>query len=341
MREPRWRRTRRRIGGVVFREALDRLSRIGRYYPRSIPAHVGIQSLRNVPYVPETGGQRAPRAHRLDIYWRKSTAPRRLRPVVLYLHGGGFRILSKDTHWMMGLLFARAGYVVFNANYRLAPKHPYPAALEDSAAALAWVQAHAHRYGGDPRRVVIAGESAGANLALALAVSSSYQRSEPFARRVWDLPFRPAAAVISCGILQVSHSDRLLRPDLSPFLADRVREVERGYLRGYGDEEVDLGPHPSLADPLLQVEEREPDRPLPPLFTFAGTRDPLLEDSRRLKIATDRWGQANELRVYEAGLHAFHAIYWNRLAQACWNDQLRFLERVVGPEPIHTTRTRS
>ncbi|MFO0635528.1 MAG: alpha/beta hydrolase [Nannocystaceae bacterium] len=78
------------------------------------------------------------------------------RPVVLYVHGG-FRVLSKDSHWIMGLAFARAGYVVFNIGYRLAPRHPFPAALQDAAAALAWVHEHAARAGGDASRLVLAG----------------------------------------------------------------------------------------------------------------------------------------------------------------------------------------
>ena len=51
---------------------------------------------------------------------------------MLYVHGGGFRILSKDTHWIMGLAFARRGFLVFNIGYRLAPKHPFPAAIADA-----------------------------------------------------------------------------------------------------------------------------------------------------------------------------------------------------------------
>ena len=79
--------------------------------------------------------------HLLDIY--RSTVHPPPWPVVLYVHGGGFRILSKDTHWLMGLIFARRGYLVFNINYRLAPRHTFPAALQDAAAAYAWVVRHA------------------------------------------------------------------------------------------------------------------------------------------------------------------------------------------------------
>src|SRR5690606_38779221 len=117
----------------------------------------GVEVIRNVRY----GGSDID-AHLLDVY-----RPRRVDgplPVVLYVHGGGFRILSKDTHWLMGLAFARRGYLVFNINYRLAPDHPYPAAVEDCAEAYAWLQSNAHEWGGDPSQLVLAGESAGGNL---------------------------------------------------------------------------------------------------------------------------------------------------------------------------------
>src|SRR5262249_8451053 len=149
--------------------------------------------------------------HRLDVYRplrERRSAP---WPVVLYVHGGGFRILSKDTHWMMGLAFARNGYLVFNINYRLAPRHPFPAALSDAADAYAGVARNAASFGGDLSRLVVAGESAGANLAAALAVAACYRRSEPWSRTVWDTGLVPRAALPACGILQVSDTERFSR----------------------------------------------------------------------------------------------------------------------------------
>ncbi|RYF09871.1 MAG: hypothetical protein EOO40_06160, partial [Deltaproteobacteria bacterium] len=117
---------------------------------------------RNVSYV---AGART-WAHRLDIHRPRQGGP---WPVVLYVHGGGFGLLSKDTHWHIATALASLGFWVANINYRLAPKHPYPAALQDSAQALAWVVDHAAKSGGDLSRLVLAGESAGANLVTALA----------------------------------------------------------------------------------------------------------------------------------------------------------------------------
>src|SRR5690606_7492163 len=140
--------------------------------------------------------------HRLDVYRPRDRG--RALPIVFYVHGGGFRILSKDTHWLMGLAFARRGYLVFNIGYRLAPEHPFPCAVEDVADAFAWMVDHAEADGGDLSRVVYAGESAGANLVTSLALQTVFEREESFARRVFETGISPKAVVPACGLFQVS-----------------------------------------------------------------------------------------------------------------------------------------
>src|SRR5262249_2103530 len=155
------------------------LTVLGRLHPDANPQRHRIEVERDIPYLP-TGD----RAHLLDVY--RPTSSDGPLPVVLYVHGGGFRILSKDTHWVMGLSFASKGYLVFNINYRLAPRAPFPAALEDTCAAFAWVVRHAARWNGDVGRMVLAGESAGANLVTALSVATSYRRPEPWVIPAWS-----------------------------------------------------------------------------------------------------------------------------------------------------------
>lgn len=266
--------------------------------------------------------------HRLDIY--RNTRRPGPYPVVLYVHGGGFRILSKDSHWLMGLIFARRGYLVFNISYRLAPRHPFPHAVEDTCAAYEWVVQNAAQYGGDVSRLVLAGESAGANLVTALAVALSYRRKEAFAERVWSLGVSPKAVLPACGVLQVSDPQRFLRNDsrLSRFVYDRISEVSDAYIGpGAANEDGAL----DLADPLVMLERGiAPDRPLPPFFALAGTRDPLLDDTRRLKVALDRLGVDCEARFYEGEMHAFHAFIWRQAAHTAWREMFAFLEPRVG-----------
>jgi acetyl esterase len=100
-------------------------------------------------------------------------------PTILFLHGGGFVIGDVDTHDNQCRLLCReTEAVVLSVGYRLAPEHPFPAAVEDSIAALRWTLAHVAELGGDAGRVAVAGDSAGGNLA---AVSARLARDEGLA----------------------------------------------------------------------------------------------------------------------------------------------------------------
>ena len=127
--------------------------------------------------------------------------------VLLYLHGGGWTLGLDPAHRILISHIARAaGLRTLSLDYRLAPEHPFPAALDDCLAAYAWLQAQG--YPGD--RIVLAGDSAGANLALALAHALSLRR-QPL----------PAAVACLSGVFDLeftgesfrTNADALLNPD--------------------------------------------------------------------------------------------------------------------------------
>lgn len=94
-----------------------------------------------------------------------------IRGAVLYLHGGGFVVgCPRDYDGVAGNIAALSGCLVVQVDYRLAPEHPFPAAVEDSYAALVWLREQAAELGIDPERIAIAGDSAGANLAAVCAL---------------------------------------------------------------------------------------------------------------------------------------------------------------------------
>jgi acetyl esterase len=297
------------------------LATAGRLHPEARPERHGVEVLRNIAYRPTGMAE-----HRLDIY-RPSRKPGPW-PVVLYIHGGAFRMLSKESHWVMGLAFARSGYLVANINYRLAPRNPFPAAIEDACAAATWLHKHAAAYGGDPSRLVVAGESAGANLATSVALACAYRRPEPYARAVFDAGVHPRAVLASCGVLQVSSPERFWKRRRMPaWLRDRLQEVTDCYLSG---SRLQYPGELDLADPLVALERAEPpQRPLPPFYAVVGTRDPLLDDTRRLKAALDRMQVPCEAIYYPGEVHAFHALIWRSVARRCWRDTFKFLEPLV------------
>ena len=309
-------RVRKRVGSAAIDSMLTGLSRVSRLNPRARRALARVEITRDLSYGPTP-------QQRIDV-WRPRDQRGRL-PALIYVHGGGFRILSKETHWVFALRFALAGHVVFTIDYRLAPEHPYPAAAQDMCRAMLWVQRHAADFDADLDRLVLAGESAGGNLTCVGTIATAWRRPEPGAREVFDAGLRVRAALPACGILQVSDSDRFVRrrPDLAPWLVDRIEETCGAYagdLRG-----ADCG----LADPLVVMERADsPQRPLPPAFALAGTRDPILDDTRRLGRAWRGHGSSCEVKIYPGGIHGFHAMPWDPNTTTAWRDQLAFLEAV-------------
>jgi acetyl esterase/lipase len=104
------------------------------------------------------------------IYWPPVAQHDNL-PVVVFYHGGGWCIGDLDTHDHVARAHAvGAEAIVVSVDYRLAPEHPYPQGVDDAWAALGWVGEHAGELGGDPARIAVAGDSAGANLAAVTAL---------------------------------------------------------------------------------------------------------------------------------------------------------------------------
>ncbi|HEU4556847.1 MAG TPA: alpha/beta hydrolase [Longimicrobium sp.] len=105
------------------------------------------------------------------------------QPLTVYLHGGGFVIGDLDTHDEACRILCREGRMhILAVDYRLAPEHPFPAAPDDTHAALRWAQAHAAELGADPARVAIGGDSAGGNLAAVVAREAARDGSPPVAQ---------------------------------------------------------------------------------------------------------------------------------------------------------------
>lgn len=129
----------------------------------------GHEPVRDIAYGPDE-------RHRLDVYPALDAAGP--APVVVFLHGGGFIRGDKADREAVGHYCSRHGVLAVVPNYRLGPRHQWPAGAEDAASVLAWARAHVAAYGGDPGHIVLAGESAGAAHAAAATLVTRFHPAE-------------------------------------------------------------------------------------------------------------------------------------------------------------------
>ena len=148
----------------------------------------------------------------------------------------------------------------------------------------------------------------------------------PYAKKIFASGVVPRATLPACGLHQVTDVERLARRrHLPPFILDRLVEVTENYL----PVEV-AGSSLEMADPVCILEQgARPARPLPPFFIPCGTKDPILDDSRRLGRALEALGARADVRIYPGEMHAFHALMWRRHAKQCWADTHAFLKDVL------------
>jgi acetyl esterase/lipase len=111
-------------------------------------------------------------AQRLDLY--KPTVARAAAPVVIFIHGGGWNSGDKNLYRFVGAALAEQNWISVSINYRLYPTGKFPALMQDAAMAVKYVHDHASEWGGDPNRIYLLGHSAGAHIAVMLALDNEY-----------------------------------------------------------------------------------------------------------------------------------------------------------------------
>jgi acetyl esterase/lipase len=205
---------------------------------------------------------------------------------VLFLHGGGYTVGSAYGYRpLVGALVAAAGVGALVPDYRLAPEHPFPAALEDALSAYRWL---AEQRGAD--RIVLAGDSVGGGLVLSLLLTLRAQR-QPL----------PAGAVLLCPGVDLSGDSTRAHAD--PAQAAIIRRTVEGYLAG----------HP-IDDPVVSPLRADLSG-LPPLLIQTATGDHVLDESRRLAERATAHGVEARIEVFPADTHVFH-VFWPFLPEA-------------------------
>jgi acetyl esterase len=182
-------------------------------------------------------------------------------PVLVYLHGGGWVAGSVATHDpFCRLLSEAAGVIIVSVEYRLAPEHPHPEALEDARAAVLWAADNAAQWGGDPERLALGGDSSGAHLAAVTANRLCSTREGPALRALvllYPVTDHPNAN-------HLSYTENATGYGLE---AKLMRWFWEQYARGFSPDDPDVSP--------LRVHKVPP---LPPTLVATAEYDVLRDD---------------------------------------------------------------
>jgi acetyl esterase/lipase len=209
-------------------------------------------------------------------------------PLLVYYHGGGFTYGDLDTHdGLCRLLCSRAGVHLLAVDYRLAPEHQFPAAVEDARAALAWACANAALLGADPLRVGVGGDSAGGNLAAVVCQLAAHDGGPS-----------PAVQLLIYPVTDMSrrHRSRALYGEGFLLTDAEMGWFETNYLGPGREQAADPRASPLLAEDLTN---------LPPALVFTAAFDPLRDEGEQYARALRAAGTRVLLRRFAGFIHAF------------------------------------
>ena len=220
-------------------------------------------------------------------YYRPlGTKPGEAPPAVVYFHGGGWTCGDLDTHDSVCRGIAAHGYcAVVAVDYRLGPEHKFPAAVEDAVTALQWVAANASSLGVDAARIVVAGESAGGNLAAVAALALR----DPGPRLAMQVLVYPVTD-------QAADTDSLRRFAQGYSL---TRELLQWYQRNYLRDERDRSDW--RASPLRAKDHSR----LPPAYVITAGFDPLLDEGKAYAERLVQAGVDVTYECFEGQIHGF------------------------------------
>jgi acetyl esterase len=207
-------------------------------------------------------------------------------PVVLFYHGGGFVLCGLDSHDAVCRAICNAsGCVVVAVDYRLAPEYPFPSGVEDCYAALAWVVEHASEVGGDPDRIAVVGDSAGGNLAAAVALLARDRNGPRVCQQVLVYPMLDPRADTPSH-LEVGPGFYLLSEEVQWFWAQYLTKDD--WQNPYAS--------PTSAPDLTR---------LPPALVVTAENDPLRDEGERYAAALSAAGVDVTLHRYDGMFHSF------------------------------------
>jgi acetyl esterase len=215
------------------------------------------------------------------------SAPPPPRPMLVHYHGGGWMVGDLETHdSACRFLAAHSGASVLSTTYRLAPEHPFPAAVEDAHASFLWANALAGELGADPGRIAVGGDSAGANLAAGVCIS---MRDSGGPRPAMQLLIYPATEAIDPRPSRALFAEGFKLTQLD------IEHCERAYL-----------PDKAMGYDQLASVLRAPDLSgLPPAYVATAGFDPLRDEGEEYAARMSAAGVQVALRRHPRLVHLF------------------------------------
>ncbi len=220
--------------------------------------------------------------------------------ILVFYHGGGWVIGDLETHDReCRAICTGAGCIVVAVDYRLAPEHPFPAAVEDSFAALQWVAANASSLGGDPKRLAVGGDSAGGNLSAVMTLLARDTGGPALQFQLLVYPAVDARPVNEYGS-RVSNAE-------GPFLPWAAVEYFLGHYLGTANRGAGGSSEPRediRLSPLLARSHRG----LPPALVVTAEFDPLRDEGEAYARALESAGVPVRLHRYDGMPHVFFQL---------------------------------
>jgi acetyl esterase len=254
---------------------------------RALTEQLNLPLCAGGPVMAETADRWLPiRGRRLLCRFHRAE-PGTATPVLVYTHGGGFVWNSIDTHdRTMRAYAAAAGCAVVGPDYALSPEAPFPQALEECAAVVRWIAQHGAEWGLDPARIVIGGDSAGANLAMGVALLL----------RETDPALKLKGLLLNYGVFDADFDTATYREFADGYFL--TRDKMRFYWDCYCPRPADrLNP---LASPL-----RADLRGLPPALLHIAELDVLAAENHAMEARLRAAGVEVESRVFQGTAHGF------------------------------------
>ena len=219
-------------------------------------------------------------------------------PVLVYYHGGGFAVCSIETHdELCRALTNAAGCIVVSVEYRLAPEHKFPAAVEDCYAATKWVAENAVAIGGDPARVAVGGDSAGGNLAAVIAQMARDQGGPLLALQVLIYP-ATTFTIEMPSRRENAEGYFLTEADMQWFAGH--------YLRSEAD----------ASDPRVSPLEAKDVSGLPPALVITAEYDPLRDEGEAYAVRLREAGVPVVCSRYDGMIHGFLSMQMQKCTKA-------------------------